>query len=73
MQGESLDKQQVEIPTGFEADYSLLLIGYKQDSQFDIDRWLIGLDMTNVTIPTYELPQLRGWLPACLVPLLTMV
>ena len=41
----------------------MLLIGYKQDSQFDIDRWLIGLDMTNTLVDVYELPTIQGMFP----------
>ena len=61
--GESLDQSMVTIPSDFKADKTLLLIGYKQDSQFDIDRWLIGLDMAGVTLPTYELPTIAGMAP----------
>ena len=61
--GESLDEEQVVIPNDFNDKYSLLLIGYKQDSQFDIDRWLIGLDMKGVSVPTYELPTIQGMVP----------
>jgi len=61
--GGSLSKQDVVIPDDFNDEHSLLLIGYKQDSQFDIDRWLIGLDMTGVTLPTYELPTIAGMAP----------
>ena len=61
--GQSLDEKSVTIPSDFKADKTLLLIGYKQDIQFDIDRWLIGLDMTGVKLPTYELPTIAGMAP----------
>lgn len=61
--GESLEQNMVNIPSDFKADKTLLLIGYKQDSQFDIDRWLIGLDMAGVKLPTYELPTIAGMVP----------
>ncbi|KPZ53648.1 hypothetical protein [Pseudoalteromonas sp. P1-25] len=61
--GQSLEQKSVTIPSDFKADKTLLLLGYKQDSQFDIDRWLIGLDMTGVTLPTYELPTIAGMAP----------
>lgn len=61
--GESLEKNQVVIPRDFNNQHTLLLIGYKQDSQFDIDRWLIGLDMTDTVLPTYELPTIQGMAP----------
>jgi hypothetical protein len=41
----------------------VLLLGYEQDSQFDIDRWLIGLDMTETKIKAYEIPTIQGLLP----------
>lgn len=61
--GESLEQSMVTIPSDFKEDKTLLLIGYKQDSQFVIDRWLIGLDMAGVTLPTYELPTIAGMAP----------
>lgn len=63
MRGETLTEQQVEIPAQFSSPLTLLLIGYKQDSQFDIDRWLIGLDMTATTIDSYEIAAIQGMLP----------
>lgn len=61
--GESLEKQEVAIPEAFSGKKTLLLIGYKQDSQFDIDRWLIGLDMTETQVDVYELPTIAGMFP----------
>ncbi|NVJ60510.1 MAG: hypothetical protein HWE27_08970 [Gammaproteobacteria bacterium] len=61
--GESLEKEQVVLPEKFNEQRSVLLIGYVQNSQFDIDRWLIGLDMTNTSVPVYELPTIAGMFP----------
>lgn len=61
--GESLEKNKVNIPQDFQGKPSLLLIGYKQNSQFDIDRWLIGLDMTQTKVDVYEIPTIQGWVP----------
>ena len=61
--GESLEQQQFTIPTDFNNAQTLLLIGYKQDSQFDIDRWLIGLDMSGINVTAYELPTIQGMVP----------
>jgi len=61
--GQSLEKQTVNIPQDFKNEYTLLLIGYKQDSQFDIDRWLIALDFTDTKLPVYELPTIQGMFP----------
>lgn len=61
--GENLEKKKVNIPADFKSDFTLLLVGYKQNSQFDIDRWLIGLDMTETNVDVYELPTIQGLFP----------
>ena len=61
--GESLEKKEVNMPEYFKGSKVILLLGYKQDSQFDIDRWLIGLDMTETKVKVYELPTIQGMLP----------
>lgn len=63
VQGEALDKQIHQLPDYFAKRPVILLMGYKQNSQFDIDRWLIGLDMTESTAEIYELPTIQGWAP----------
>jgi hypothetical protein len=40
-----------------------MLVGFKQNSQFDIDRWLIGLDMTETKVDAYEIPTIQGLFP----------
>ena len=44
------------------------MIGYEQNSQFDIDRWFIGLDMKEVDIVAYELPTIAGMFPRMFSP-----
>ena len=61
--GQNLEKNKVSIPSDFKSDFTLLLVGYKQDSQFDIDRWLIGLDMTETRVDVYEIPTIQGLFP----------
>ncbi|MDN3651334.1 hypothetical protein QWY77_00855 [Thalassotalea ponticola] len=61
--GTNLNKQSIAIPDGLEGDLKVLLIGYVERSQFDIDRWLIGLDMTQTPVPAYELPTIAGMFP----------
>lgn len=61
--GESLEGEAVVIPNDFAGQQTLLLFGYVQDSQFDIDRWLIGLDMTETQVAVYEIPTIKGMLP----------
>jgi hypothetical protein len=61
--GKSLEGNTVVMPQDFIGQETLLLFGYKQDSQFDIDRWLIGLDMTQTQVAAYEIPTIQGMLP----------
>ena len=61
--GEGLDQQIHQLPSYFADKTTVLLLGYKQDSQFDIDRWLIGLDMKGTQADIYELPTIQGRLP----------
>jgi hypothetical protein len=61
--GQSLEGENVTIPDAFSGRNTLLLFGYKQDSQFDIDRWLIGLDMTDTKVDVYEIPTIQGMFP----------
>ncbi len=66
--GESLDGKEYEIPKDFSGQLTLLIFGYVQDSQFDIDRWLIGLDMTDTQVPVYEIPTIKGMFPRMFKP-----
>jgi hypothetical protein len=61
--GQNLEKELMTLPDDLKGDVALLLIGYKQDSQFDIDRWLIGLDMTQTQVSVFEVPTIQGLFP----------
>ena len=61
--GTSLKDTTYQIPADFSGRKVLFLLGYKQASQFDIDRWLIGLDMTQTQVEVYELPTIQGVAP----------
>lgn len=61
--GKNLEKNSINIPEDFKDNFTLLLVGYKQNSQFDIDRWLIGLDMTETKVNVYEIPTIQGLFP----------
>ncbi len=60
---ESLERKKVRVPDDFAGKPLLLLIGYKQNSQFDIDRWILGLTMAKVDVPIVELPTIPGMAP----------
>jgi len=59
----ALDGKNWVLPKDLNGEYSLLLIGFKQNSQFDIDRWLIGIDQKGYRINVFEVPAVGGWLP----------
>lgn len=61
--GETLTQEKVQLPEHFAGNYTVVLLGYVQNAQFDIDRWLIGLDMTQTQAPVYELPTIAGMFP----------
>lgn len=61
--GQSLEKNSLTIPNELNDDMTLLLIGYVQNSQFDIDRWLIALDVTDTRVKVYEVPTIQGLFP----------
>lgn len=68
--GQTLEEESMALPEDLHGKMSLLLIGYKQDSQFDIDRWLIGLDMTQTQVAVYEVPTIQGLFPRMFSPLI---
>lgn len=63
VQGRSLEKQVVAIPEAFRGKPVLLFVGYKMETQFDIDRWLMALQEAKVDVPIYELPTIVGLVP----------
>lgn len=63
VEGTSLEGDEIIIPNHFKGSSVLLILGYKMDSQFDIDRWLIGLDQTQTDIKVYEIPTIQGLFP----------
>jgi hypothetical protein len=63
VEGESLDGRAVRLPEDFAGQKMLLLVGYVQDSQFDIDRWLLGLLQGEVPVKFLEVPTIEGLVP----------
>jgi hypothetical protein len=61
--GTSLGGDEVRIPEDFAGEPVLLLVGYEQDTQFDLDRWLLGLTQVGIEVRTYELPTIPGLAP----------
>ncbi|MCH2101159.1 MAG: hypothetical protein MK209_04495 [Planctomycetes bacterium] len=61
--GESLEKEEVRLPESVSGEVAILLVGYEQSVQFDIDRWLLGLLQAGVEARIYELPTISGLVP----------
>ncbi len=61
--GENLDGESVVLPGDLGGKPSLLLIGFVQNAQFDIDRWLLGLIQGQVSVPVVEVPTIEGLVP----------
>lgn len=63
VEGTALSGEMVRVPEDFAGEPVLLLVGYEQDSQFDIDRWLLGLNQAGISIAVRELPTIPGLVP----------
>ncbi len=69
--GESLEKIETRLPESLAGKPAVLLIGYKQKTQFDIDRWLMGLLQAGIGIGgaqgidahLLEVPTIPGLVP----------
>jgi hypothetical protein len=64
--GTSLRGDAVTLPDSFAGAPLLLLIGYDQDAQFDLDRWLLALDQIGWRTKALEVPTLPGLFPRLL-------
>lgn len=64
VQGESLEGETIALPDAFAGAPVVLLVGYKQGAQFDIDRWVMGLLQAEVAAPIVELPTIPGLIPS---------
>jgi len=61
--GNSLDGKAYLLPEDFSGKPVVLLIGYTQRSQFDLDRWILGLLQLESPVRLVELPTIDGMFP----------
>ncbi len=63
--GNALSGGDVQLPADVaDADPPvLLLVAYKQNTQFDVDRWLVGILDAKVPVTPYEIPTVKGLVP----------
>ncbi|MEO0650009.1 MAG: hypothetical protein AAFZ65_04975 [Planctomycetota bacterium] len=60
VEGEALNGTPFTLPDDLVGQPAVLLIGYVQRTQFDIDRWLFGLLQAEVAVPIYEVPTIKS-------------
>jgi hypothetical protein len=63
VQGTNLDKQPITIPDHYRGKTTLVLVGYTQKAQFDIDRWILGALQADVKAQIVEVPTIAGMVP----------
>ncbi len=65
VQGKNLDGMEFTLPGDFKGSKAIVVIGYVQDAQFDIDRWSIGFFTAPFPLPpVYEVPTIPGLIPS---------
>ena len=62
--GENLDKEAVELPKAYMGKPALYMVGYIQETQFDLDRWTIGLTQVEFPAQVVEVPTIPGMFPS---------
>ncbi len=62
--GESLDEQSVTLPADLAGKPAVLFVAYKQQTQFDVDRWLMGFLQAGIDVRLLELPTIKGLVPS---------
>jgi hypothetical protein len=63
VQGKNLNGETIVIPQHFRGKPTLVLVGYTQRAQFDIDRWILGALQVDLGIEIVELPTIAGMMP----------
>lgn len=61
--GKNLNEEAVVLPDRYLGKPTLLLVGYTQKAQFDIDRWILGALQADVKTEIVEVPTIAGMVP----------
>ncbi|MEZ5977191.1 MAG: hypothetical protein R3F34_03120 [Planctomycetota bacterium] len=61
--GESLDGVEVRLPQDFAGAPVVLLVAFRQNAQFDLDRWILGLAQAATPVRVVEVPTIPGLVP----------
>jgi len=62
--GQSLDGDVISIPSSWQGERVLLLVGFEQNTQFDLDRWALALAQSALPLRAVEIPTIRGLVPS---------
>jgi hypothetical protein len=63
--GKNLDGVEKTLPGAFRGKKAILILGYEQNTQFDVDRWGIGFFTADLPLPpVYEIPTIAGLIPS---------
>lgn len=71
IKAESLSGDSVSLPDDLKGAPAIILVGYAQNAQFDIDRWILGLKQLGSSIKLLELPTIKGIMPGMVASLIT--
>lgn len=63
VQGRSLEGESVSLPDALAGEPAVLLVGYVQNAQFDLDRWILGLLEAETPVKLLEIPTIKGLVP----------
>jgi hypothetical protein len=63
VQGKDLKDVPRKVPDEYQGKALIVLVGYVQESQFDIDRWLLGIMDGKLSAEVLELPTIEGLVP----------
>jgi hypothetical protein len=58
-----LTGETIIVPDVFFGERHLIIVGYRQNAQFDIDRWLIGINQLGLKVAITEMPTISGMIP----------
>lgn len=63
VEGRALSGERVAVPAAYRGAPVILIVAYRQNSQFDVDRWVLGMLQAGITARIVELPTITGIVP----------
>lgn len=63
VQAELLTGDPIELPSELAGQPAILLVGYEMETQFDLDRWILGLVQLKSEARILEVPTIPGLVP----------